>query len=53
MNVSGANSVIGAVSAMGGVYMLGKTLPIWAVVLIEFILAYTLEVTAGASKASA
>ena len=47
MNVSGANSVLGAVNAMGGVYMLGKTLPIRAVVLIEFILAYTLEVTVG------
>ena len=44
MNVTGADSVLGAVNAMGGVYMLGRNLPIWAVVIIEFILAYTLEI---------
>ena len=47
MSVSGADSVLGAVKAMGGVYMLGRNMPIWAVVLIEFVLAYTLEVTVG------
>lgn len=47
MNVTGADSVLGAVNAMGGVYMLGRNLPIWAVVIIEFILAYTLEITVG------
>ena len=47
MNVTGENSVLGAVNAMGGVYMFGRNLPIWAVVITEFILAYTLEVTVG------
>ncbi|WP_303824865.1 hypothetical protein [Ruminococcus flavefaciens] len=47
MSVSGADSVLGAVKAMGGVYMLGRNMPIWAVVIIEFVLAYTLEVTIG------
>lgn len=49
MNVTGADSVLGAVNAMGGVYMLGRNLPIWTVVIIEFILAYTLEITVGSS----
>lgn len=47
MSVSGADSVLGAVKAMGGVYMLGRNMPIWAVVIIEFVLTYTLEVTVG------
>ena len=47
MSVTGADSVLGAVNAMGGVYMLGRNLPIWAVVIIEFVLAYTLEITIG------
>ena len=47
MSVTGENSVLGAVNAMGGVYILGRNMPIWAVVIIEFILAYTLELTVG------
>ena len=47
MSVTGENSVLDAVNAMGGVYMLGRNVPIWAVVITEFILAYTLEVTVG------
>ena len=47
MNVTDTDSVIGAVNAMGGVYMLGRNLPIWAVVIVEFLLAYTLEITVG------
>ena len=43
MNVTGASSVLGAIKAQGGVYMLGRMLPIWAVILIEFCLAYALE----------
>ena len=39
MSVTGEHSVLGAVNAMGGVYMLGRILPIWAVVVVEFILA--------------
>jgi hypothetical protein len=47
MNVSGASSVIGAINSMGGVYIVGRYLPIWAVVLIEFCFAYTCEVFIG------
>ena len=47
MNVTGADSVIHAINAQGGVYMFGRMLPIWAVVLIEFIFAYSLECLMG------
>ena len=47
MNVTGASSVIGAINAQGGVYMLGRMLPIWAVILIEFCFAYALENLVG------
>ena len=47
MSLSGKNSVLGAIKAQGGVYMFGRMLPIWAVVLIEFCFAYTLEVLVG------
>ncbi len=47
MAVTGASSVLGAVSEMGGVMMFGRGLPIWAIVLIEFACAYTLEILMG------
>lgn len=47
MNVTGADSVIHAINAQGGVYMFGRMFPIWAVVIIEFIFAYTLECILG------
>ena len=47
MSVTGAQSVLDAINAQGGVYMFGKFLPIWAVVLIEFCFAYGLEVVMG------
>ncbi len=47
MEINGTNSVIDAVNIQGGVYMLGRFCPVWAVVLLEFFLAYTLEVTLG------
>ena len=47
MSLTGENSVIGAVNSMGGVYMFGTNLPIWAVVVVEFIFAYTLEILVG------
>jgi len=43
MTVTGADSVLEAIRMQGGVYMFGRYLPIWAVVLIEFCLAYLLE----------
>ncbi len=47
MSVTGANSVMEALNVQGGVYMFGRTLPIWAVVLIEFCFAYGLECVMG------
>lgn len=47
MNITGENSVLHANNAQGGVYMFGKMLPIWAVILIEFCCAYTLECIMG------
>lgn len=47
MAVTGETGVIAAINKMGGVGMLGTNVPIWAVVLIEFVLAITLELTVG------
>lgn len=47
IEISEQNSVIGAINSQGGVYMLGRYLPIWSVILIEFILAYCLEIFIG------
>ena len=44
---TGASGVLEAINLMGGVPVFGKPLPIWAVVLIEFVLAYTLELLVG------
>ncbi len=46
-SIEGAHGVLDGVSLNGGVMMFGKLFPIWAVVLIEFVLAYTLECTMG------
>ncbi len=43
MTLTGESSVLAAINKMGGVPVFGKPVPIWAVVLIEFVLAYTLE----------
>lgn len=47
MNLTGEGSVLAAIRAQGGVYMVGRMLPIWAVVLVEFCLAYCLEILVG------
>lgn len=47
MQLTGESSVLAAINAMGGVYMLGRNLPIWALVLIEFVLAFSLEMIMG------
>lgn len=47
MAVTGADSVIHAINTQGGIYMFGKMLPIWAVILIEFCFAYGLECIMG------
>ena len=45
--MTGKTHVLDAIRAMGGVSVLGKMVPIWAVVLIEFLLTYSLEVLVG------
>ena len=45
--INGETSVIAAINKQGGVMMCGQMLPIWAIVLVEFCLAYSLEVFVG------
>lgn len=45
--INGTASVIDAINSQGGVYMFGHYLPIWAVILVEFVLAYSLEIIMG------
>ncbi len=47
MTINKASSVLGAINAQGGVYAFGIFLPIWAIVLVEFCLAYLLEIFMG------
>lgn len=47
MSLNGENSVIAAINHQGGVYMFGHYLPIWAVILIEFCFAFSLELIMG------
>lgn len=47
MEVNHAPSVLKAIHHQGGVYMMGHMMPIWAVIIIEFILAYSLEMLVG------
>lgn len=44
---TGEDGVLKAVNAMGGVPAFGTNLPIWAIILIEFAFAYTLEMLVG------
>lgn len=46
-SIEGAVGVIDGINLSGGVMMFGRKFPIWAVVLTEFCLAYTLECTMG------
>lgn len=45
--MEGNTSVLAAINALGGVTVCGMQMPIWALVLIEFVLAYTLEMLLG------
>ena len=47
MNATGESSVLIAINHLGGVYMFGRYLPIWAVVLTEFCFAYCMEMLVG------
>ncbi|MGN0313025.1 MAG: hypothetical protein ACI4CC_09625 [Lachnospiraceae bacterium] len=48
-SIPGATGVLDGIRLNGGVMMLGDLYPIWAVVLLEFCLAYLLECTIGSS----
>ena len=47
MEVTGERSVLDAINAQGGVYIFGNYLPIWLVIIVEFVCAYTLECLLG------
>ena len=47
MGINGETSVIAAINKQGGVMMFGQMLPIWAIILVEFCLAYSLEIFVG------
>ncbi|MGN0290653.1 MAG: hypothetical protein ACI4C5_01885 [Lachnospiraceae bacterium] len=47
MEITGASGVIEAINKQGGVYMCAHFVPIWTVVLVEFCLAYLLEIFMG------
>lgn len=43
MQITGKTGVLSAIRKMGGIPVFGYPVPIWAVVLIEFMLAYLFE----------
>lgn len=47
MEINHTNSVLGAIYNQGGVYMFGNYLPIWTVVITEFLLAFLIENLVG------
>lgn len=47
MTINQTGSVISAINKQGGVYTFGHLLPIWAIILVEFLFAYTLEIIMG------
>lgn len=47
MAVNGTDSVLSAINTQGGVYTFGRFFPIWAVVLVEFLFAFLLEIFMG------
>ncbi len=47
MQLTKASSVIGAINSQGGVYAFGTYLPIWAIIIVELILAYLLAIFMG------
>ena len=47
MAINEETSVIAAINKQGGVMMCGQMLPIWVIILVEFCLAYSLEIFVG------
>lgn len=51
MLATGKDGVLAAVKSLGGIYMFGTIMPLWAVLLIEFVCAFTLSITIGCPNA--
>ena len=47
MEATNASGVLEAIRLQGGVYMFGRMVPIWTVIIVEFCLAYVLEIFMG------
>ena len=47
MSTAGTNTVLKAISSLGGVYMFGNYMPIYAVIIVEFCFAYLAEMLIG------
>ena len=47
MEINHTDSVMAALSQQGGIYMLGRMCPVWAVIILEFLFAYCLELLMG------
>ncbi len=47
MQATGTSSVLDAIRQQHGVYMFGRYLPIWSVILVEFLFAFCLEMIMG------
>src|SRR5574344_61445 len=47
MQTTHTTNVLTAINSQGGVYMFGNFLPIWAVIVVEFLCAYSLELLFG------
>ena len=47
MSISGKGRVLSAINHLGGVYMMGRYVPIWTVVLVELCFAYLCEMLVG------
>lgn len=47
MEMTGQSTVLAAIDAMGGVMLCGRMVPIWLLVLVEFVLAFGLESVYG------
>lgn len=45
--IAGTTSVLSAVRTIGGIYMFGRVMPVWSVVLVEFCFAYFMECVYG------
>lgn len=47
MQITGENSVLNAINKMGGISVFNNMILIWAVIIIEFVLAFSLEMLLG------